>query len=77
MIGERLRKARKAAGMTLEEVAKATNSAHTTISRYENGKRKMDPETLIGLCLLYHVSADYILGLPKDSPYPSGEEKKP
>ena len=66
----RLRSARKNANMTLEAVAKIMNTTHATISRYENGKRKMDPGTLAAFCRLYNVSADYLLGLPKDLPYP-------
>ncbi len=70
MYGKRLRQARKKANLTLEQVAEIVNNTYTTISRYENEKRKVDPETLTALCKLYHVSADYILGLPKDLPYP-------
>ena len=56
--------------MTLEQVAAVMNTTHATISRYENEKRKMDPEAIIAFFKLYHVSADYILGLPGDLPYP-------
>ena len=62
MYGQRLKMARKSAGMTLEEVAQKMNTTHTTISRYENEKRKIDPDTLMEFCRLYNVSADYILG---------------
>ena len=62
MYGQRLRMARKSAGMTLEEVAQKMNTTHTTISRYENEKRKIDPDILMKFCRLYNVSADYILG---------------
>ena len=69
MYGKRLRAARKAAGMTLEQVAQQMNTNHTTISRYENEKRKIDPDALAVLCRLYNVSADHILGLT-DEPRP-------
>ena len=62
MYGQRLRMARKSAGMTLEEVAQKMNTTHTTISRYENENRKIDPDILMKFCRLYNVSADYILG---------------
>lgn len=70
MYGNRLRDARKNANMTLEQVAQIMNTTHATISRYENERRKMDPETIIAFCKLYNVSANYILGLPKDLPHP-------
>ncbi|MBQ9082130.1 MAG: helix-turn-helix transcriptional regulator [Clostridia bacterium] len=73
MYGERLRKARKEKKLTLTEVADLLHTTHATISRYENEKINVDAETLAVLCRLYHVSADYILGLPTDLPYP--EEK--
>lgn len=63
MYGMRLREARKKAGMTLEQVAQVMNTTHSTISRYENEKRKIDPDTIVEFCKLYKVSADYILGL--------------
>ena len=70
MYGERLRKARKQAKMTLIEVAEVLHTTHATISRYENEKINIDAETLAVFCRLYNVSADYILGLPADLPYP-------
>ena len=69
MYGKRLQAARKNANMTLEQVAKLMNTTHATISRYEHEKRKVDPETMIEFCKIYNVSADYILGLPKDMPH--------
>ncbi|MBQ8684112.1 MAG: helix-turn-helix transcriptional regulator [Clostridia bacterium] len=56
--------------MTLEQVAQSMNTSYTTISRYENEKRQVDPAAMTAFCTLYQVSADYILGLPKDLPYP-------
>ena len=70
MYGERLRKARKNAKLTLVQVAMEMNTTHATISRYENEILKIDVLTLEKFCRLYKVSADYILGLPQDMPYP-------
>lgn len=70
MIGERLRTARKNKKLTLEEVARKLSTSHTTISRYEQEKRKPDPQVLRAFCELYDVSADYLLCLPKNMPYP-------
>ena len=70
MYGERLRTLRKRANLTVSQVAEKMNTTHATISRDEGEKRKIDPDTLMEFCRLYHVSADYILGLPKDMPHP-------
>lgn len=75
MYGKRLREARKKAAMTLEQVAEIMNLTYTTISRYENEKRKMDPETLTAFCKLYQVSADYILGLSDEPSLLGGTQK--
>ncbi|MBQ8830194.1 MAG: helix-turn-helix transcriptional regulator [Oscillospiraceae bacterium] len=73
MYGKKLRGLRKKAKLTLEQVAQKMHTTHTTVSRYENDKRKMEPETLAEFCKLYNVSADYLLDLPKDMPYPDDE----
>nr|CDL65882.1 unnamed protein product [uncultured bacterium] len=75
MYGKRLEEARKAAKMTLTQVAQIMSTTHTTISRYENEKRKIDPETLTAFCRLYNVSADYILDLPRNMPYPNNKKE--
>lgn len=75
MYGENLRKARKNAKMTLVQVAMKMNTTHATISRYENEVLKIDAQTLAKFCELYNVSADYILDLPKDMPYPENDKE--
>lgn len=62
MHGERLRMARKASGMTLQEVADRMNTSHTTILRYEQEKRDIPTETMRKLCDLYNVHADWVIG---------------
>ncbi len=74
MSGKQLRIARKKANMTLQQVAMRMNTTHATISRYENERRKIDPDTMKAFCELYNVSADFILGLPKGLPYPDETE---
>ena len=70
MYGEKLKTARKNAKLTLEQVAQIMNTTHATISRYENEKRKIEIETLKQFCIIYNISADYIIGLPEGMPYP-------
>lgn len=76
MYGKRLRIARKRADMTLEQVADILHTTHSTISRYENEKRRIDSEMIAEFCKLYNVSANYILGLPKELPHPEDSDKQ-
>ena len=59
MYGSRLRYLRKKNNYTLNYVAEKLNTTHATISKYENEKLKIDPDTLCSFCKLYNVSADY------------------
>ena len=52
------------------ELAELLNCNQPAISKYETRKIKYSIEDLILLCKFYNVSADYILGLPEDMPYP-------
>ncbi len=60
---ERIRELRQDNNWTQTYVAKKLGVAQTTYSQYELYKRPMPIECLVLLCKLYHVSADYILGL--------------
>lgn len=62
MIGERLRKLRKAKGMTQEQVAAYLNAAKSTVSQYENNVNEPDLQTLVKLADLFGVSVDYLFG---------------
>ena len=53
-----------------KDIAALLGTTQQYYSEYENGKRKLPLEHLITLCRFYGVSADYILGLPKDMNYP-------
>ena len=74
MYGSRLHYLRKKNNYTLNYVAEKLNTTHATISKYENEKLKIDPDTLCSFCKLYNVSADYILGLPNNMPYPKEDK---
>ena len=62
MIGERLRKLRKAKGMTQEQVAAYLNAAKSTVSQYENNVNEPDLKTLVKLADLFGVSVDHLFG---------------
>ena len=53
-----------------ETLSAAIGYHQVQIARYEVGKYVPPIDYLIKFCLHYHVSADYILGLPKDMDWP-------
>lgn len=67
---ERLKATREDKDITQEEVAKAINTTQAQIWKYESGAQEMTVPKLRALCLYYHVSADYILGLPRGLDWP-------
>jgi transcriptional regulator with XRE-family HTH domain len=72
IIGERLRRARKAAGFkTAREFAVANAISQSTYSQYETGKRAFNAEALVRLCRALQVNADWLLFGPAGSFLPS------
>ncbi len=60
---QRLRDLREDADMTQQQVAEVLGTSQTMYARYERGANELPIRHLIRLCALYHVSADYILGI--------------
>ena len=58
----RIRELREAAGMYQEELGARLNVGKGAISRYELGKRQLDPPTICALCDIFGCTADYLLG---------------
>lgn len=48
---------------TQDDLAKRIQVTKSAISQYEHGARKPDQETLLALCDVFNVSADYLLGI--------------
>lgn len=46
------------------DVAKQLGVSQSVYGNYEQDKRRPDFETLAKICSIYHVSADYLLGVP-------------
>jgi transcriptional regulator with XRE-family HTH domain len=73
--GKRLHRVRKAAGMTLEDLAEALNQefgTHAnkgTISKYENGIHEPNASTIYCLAKILGVSVDFLMGR-SDIDYP-------
>ena len=52
------------------DIAKILNVQQSAVSKYEKRRAKYKIEDIITLCKFYNVSADYLLGLPDNLPYP-------
>ena len=50
----------------VQDLAKVIGVSTKQIRRWRDGTSEMGIEKLEKLCRYYHVSADYILGLPRD-----------
>ena len=68
-IAERLRKLRKARGMTQLEMAEKLGVVQSIFSSYENGKIRLHGELIIELAKILCVTTDELLGV-------NGEEVK-
>ena len=68
MIGERLAEVRKDHSDTQNDLADKVHVALTTVRSWEQGRSSPSHDYLVAICRLYHVSADYLLGLTDDDP---------
>ena len=60
---ERLRSARKAAGMTMKELGQKVGCAEATISHYELGRNEPPQEVLIKMAEVLGVSVSWLMGV--------------
>lgn len=56
--------------ITQKEMAKILNTTQQQYSLYETGAREMRAGQIIKISNALNISADYILGLPENLPYP-------
>lgn len=73
---ERIKNLRIDKDKTQKEIADYLKTSQSYYAKYENGHRPLPIDRLLELCLYYHVSADYILGLPDGLPYGTSKTKK-
>ena len=59
----RIKDLREDHDLTQQQVADILGTSQTMYARYERGANELPVRHLISLCKLYHVSADYVLGL--------------
>lgn len=64
---DNVRKARKSANLTQEEVAEKLNTSRSNITKYELGTLEPNIETIGMLAELYGVSTDWLFGILKTS----------
>lgn len=61
MLGEKIKKLRKALGMTQQELANAANVKRSTIGMLESNKQGTSNDTLIKLAKVLNTTVDYLL----------------
>ncbi len=61
--GTRLKNLRKQAGLTQQQLATQLGITKSVVSFYELQERSPSPDVLVKLAVIFHVSADYLLGL--------------
>ena len=69
-VGARIREARKARGLTLEQLAQVIHKSRASVSKYENGEITLDVQTLHEIGRALHVPPAQLLG-------DSGQEEAP
>jgi transcriptional regulator with XRE-family HTH domain len=60
-VGEKIKKIRKMAGMTQEELAEKMNVSRQTISKWEKEISSPDLDSAIALCELFEISLDDLM----------------
>lgn len=58
----RIKELRIENGWLQSDLAARLSTGKNTVSRYETEQRQLDPETILKLCDVFNVSADYLLG---------------
>ena len=74
-VGESLRRFRKALNLSQGDVADKLGMLQQSYYRYESGKTSPRADDIIKLANIYHVSADYLLGL-SDMPHPTNYDER-
>lgn len=77
-MANRIKELRKAMGMTQQEVAKIIGITQNNFSYWENGKVKIDNQSLAKLAEIFGVTVDYILCRTNNpNPFPNPNELSP
>lgn len=75
--GEKLVRLRKSSGFTQEDLAEKLGVSRQAVARWEAEETSPDIHTLLGICEVFHVSADYMIhsGYESDEDIPAVREK--
>lgn len=76
MIGERLQDIRKDHKDTQQALADKLHASLYAVRCWEQSKSDPSHDTLVAICKLYGVSADYLLGLTDEDPLYSRRRQK-
>ena len=68
--GEKIRLLRDNKELNQTQLGAAVNMTQRKISYIENDKYEPSIEDIRAFCKFFHISADYLLGFPKNLPYP-------
>lgn len=61
MLGDRLYRARKEKGLTLEKIAEELDISYQAYRKFEKNECYPKVETLIKIAIMYNLSIDYLL----------------
>ena len=73
--GEKIRLLREERELNQTELGREVQMTQRKISYIECGKYEPSMEDIRLFCKCFHVSADYLLGFPKNLPYPKRHNK--
>ena len=65
--GNRLKELRQRAGMTQKQLAEKLGVTSSVVSYYELSERNPAPDVVVKLASIFHVTADYLLGIEHDN----------
>lgn len=68
--GEKLKLLREEQELSQTELGKAVNMTQRKVSYMENNTYEPSMEDIKALCRYFNISADYLLGFPKNLPFP-------
>ena len=68
-----LRELREDRDLKQSDLAKVLQTTQQVYSRYEKGINELPLHHIVTVCKYFHVSADYLLGLPSDLPFPKAK----
>lgn len=66
-MGTKLKALRTDLDLKQSEVATKLGVSQSVYGNYEQDKRSPDFDTLVKICAFYHVSSDYLLGVPNSN----------